>query len=66
MTTENPVRNVPEAGLTPMLPVTAEAGTVEMPLSARITKLAKEPRGTVAGLRARAEIYERIGSKYSM
>jgi hypothetical protein len=34
---ENPVMRVPAAGLMPRFPVTAEAGTVEIPLLARIT-----------------------------
>jgi hypothetical protein len=33
---ENPVIDVAAAGLTPMLPVTAEVGTVEIPLLARM------------------------------
>jgi hypothetical protein len=34
---ENPVMNVAAAGLIPRLPVTADVGTVEIPLFARIT-----------------------------
>ena len=34
---ENPVTYVAAAGLTPRLPVMADAGTVEIPLLARIT-----------------------------
>jgi hypothetical protein len=34
---ENPVMYVAAAGLTPKLPVMADAGTVEIPLLARIT-----------------------------
>jgi hypothetical protein len=40
---ENPVMKVAAAGLTPMFPVTAEVGTVEIPLFARITKLPAVP-----------------------
>lgn len=55
ITRENPVRDVPAAGLTPMFPVIAEVGTLEMPLWARMAKLAADPRITGMGLRARAE-----------
>jgi hypothetical protein len=34
---ENPVMNVAAAGLTPMFPVMAESGTVDIPLFASIT-----------------------------
>ena len=43
---ENPVMKVAAAGLTPMFPVTAAVGTVDIPLSARITKVFADPRFT--------------------
>src|SRR5438270_14062257 len=43
---ENPVMKVAAAGLTPRLPVTAEVGTVEIALFARIAKLEAAPRFT--------------------
>src|SRR5438445_8963358 len=45
---EKPVMNVAAAGLTPMLPVIAEVGTVEMAVFARMTKLPAAPRFTAA------------------
>src|SRR5690349_7915463 len=43
--------NVAAAGLTPTFPVTADAGTVEIPLLARITKPPAAPRSTPASER---------------
>jgi len=43
---ENPVMKVAAAGLTPRLPVTAAVGTVDIPLSARITNVFAEARFT--------------------
>lgn len=57
ITSANPVRAVPAAGLTAMLPVIAEVGTVEMPLLETMAKLTADPMSTVAGFRARAEIW---------
>lgn len=45
----NPVMNDAAAGLTPIFPVTAEAGTVETADFPRITKLPAAPRSTGAG-----------------
>src|SRR6185436_6097066 len=47
---ENPVMYVAAAGLTPTLPVTMEAGTVEMPLLARIANPPAVARFTEPGL----------------
>jgi hypothetical protein len=48
---ENPVMAAEAMGLTPMSPVMAEVGTVEIPLLARITKWPAVPRltGRLAG-----------------
>jgi len=43
---ENPVMKVPAAGLIPRFPVTADVGTVELPLLARMPKLPAAPRFT--------------------
>src|SRR4051812_23759258 len=45
---EKPVMKLAAAGLTPMLPVMAEVGTVEMAVFARMTKLPAMPRFTAA------------------
>jgi hypothetical protein len=49
MVSENPVMPPRAIGLTPILPVTADWGTVEMPDFARITKAPEAPRPTGAG-----------------
>jgi hypothetical protein len=49
ITKEKPVMKVEPAGLSPMFPVTVDAGTVEMPLWASITKPAAESRLTGVG-----------------
>ena len=49
MTKEKPVMKVELAGLSPMFPVIADVGTVEMPLVASIAKPAAESRLTGMG-----------------
>ena len=49
MTKEKPVMKVELAGLSPMFPVIADGGTVEMPLWAKTTKPAAESRLTGEG-----------------
>jgi len=49
-----PVREVAVAGLVPTLPLTAESGTVDTPVSARIAKFPAVPRRTGAGPAASA------------
>ena len=49
MIKEKPVMKVELAGLSPMFPVTTDAGTVEMPLVASIAKPAAESRLTGVG-----------------
>ena len=56
MTKEKPVMKVEPAGLSPMFPVTAEAGTVEMPLWASTTNPTAESRLTGVGDVALADI----------
>ena len=56
MTKEKPVMKVEPAGLSPTFPVTADAGTVEMPLWASITNPTAESRLTGAGDVALADI----------
>ena len=46
---ENPVMYVAATGLTPMFPVMTDAGTVEIPLFARMTKPPEVPRFTADG-----------------
>ena len=46
---EKPVTKLAAAGLTPMSPVNMEAGTLEMPVLARIRKLPAVPSRTGAG-----------------
>ena len=58
MTKEKPVMKVEPAGLSPMFPVTAEAGTVEMPLWASTTNPTAESRLTGVGDVALADIWE--------
>ena len=48
-TSEKPVRKVAAAGLTPMLPVTIDVGTLEIAVLARTTKLPEVPRPTGEG-----------------
>lgn len=50
----NPVTEVIVAGLTPTLPLTAELGTEETPVSARTAKFAAVPSRTGAGPAANA------------
>jgi hypothetical protein len=56
MTKEKPVMKVELAGLSPMSPVIADVGTVEIPVSASITKPAAESRLTGDGDVALADI----------
>jgi hypothetical protein len=58
LTKEKPVMKVELAGLSPMFPVIADVGIVEIPVLANITKLAAEPRLTGAGDVAFADICE--------
>ena len=58
MTKEKPVMKVELAGLSPMLPVIIDVGTVDMPVLASTTNPAAESRLTGAGDVALADICE--------